>query len=373
MCDISKKHMGNEMNKITKGILLCFFIFSQNSYAADECKDILSNGIWEYKSTQNINEQTSSFLTWFCSKTFKSEKEAHDAKASIGIPIEDLPIQLSGGYKKENWSDYRNEMCSLSAGSYKHLDEFKSFAKTASESITNAWEKCMSCSALSGWLANTQDPNTFSLNVKYRAAIGSSNFIFDKISFQPSKLKCNPALSSFSGRQFQNSATSLCTRNKIEDDVTIQPIIKDATDPIPPLSIKGYKPLPPEVKLLHSWIDEANGLMWQNMSNEHDIKQYDARTYCQDLNHNNNNNDGFTDWRLPTSADFASTFASAQVNATLIKRGCSNFWTDTNGVYRDFGKHKDDGLTTPEEVKPPDPEAKQCFRALCVRDIKNPH
>jgi hypothetical protein len=202
-------------------VFLMVAVLRVETAAQDRCKEILSDGVWQYQSSTNSTQQTASFLNWFCSKTYSSYNQARDAGLSIGIPVDGLPLEIGGKYRDSQWSEYRNEMCRLDSGQYAYSSQFSVFARQASEAIVKAWEACINRTGTQAWIATTDDPNAFALQIRRRVDIGTPKFTVNQISVTSGRLQCTPTLSSAAGKTYQGSTSFLCQRTDRKQAFTI--------------------------------------------------------------------------------------------------------------------------------------------------------
>lgn len=226
-------------------ILSAAVLNATSAKGQDTCGEILKNGIWEYKSTTSSDMQASSFLTWFCTKEFKSFQEARDAAVGLTLPIEGIPVSLNGKYRDSQWEEYRNEACSMSSGTYDHLSEFTSFASSASVAVVKAWESCITRIGTFAWLATTPNPKAFALQIRRNTDLGAPTFTVQQVSVTSGSLNCSPSLKSAKNKKFTGSASFLCERADATVGFTLLPIVKNLTPPFGPLTVPAYVPLPP--------------------------------------------------------------------------------------------------------------------------------
>ena len=168
--------------RVATWALAVVFTHSTITVAQDSCEGILKDGIWEYEQNAGSVKQTSSFLNWFCSKTYSNYKEAREAGLKLGIVYEGIPIEIGGNYSESQWSEFRNETCRYESGGYIHAQEFTEFARRASKDIVKAWENCTTAFGTRAWIVTTENPNAFALQLRRRADQGPSNFTVAQIS-----------------------------------------------------------------------------------------------------------------------------------------------------------------------------------------------
>lgn len=236
------RYLSRAFHNLPKVLMLGAAI--QCAYGQDPCDAILANGIWDYQNTQSSDAQTSSFLSWFCSRTFSSYQEASNASVSLGIPLPELPLQIGGTSRDTKWSQYSNEMCRLSEGQFAHIADFNSFVRTASTAITAAWSQCMNATGTKAWIQTTQDPKAFSFQINRTTEEGLSKFKVLEIA-SVGDVSCKPSLDSAKNRTYTGSTGFLCLRPHPEDTVTLQAFVVGVPKPLPALSVKGILPAPP--------------------------------------------------------------------------------------------------------------------------------
>jgi hypothetical protein len=79
---------------------------------AQDCSQLLANGIYDIRSNQSNLETAASFSQWFCDQHFSSQNAAQSFGASIGLPFRDLPIKLGFDSSTEGWSSWYSSYCS---------------------------------------------------------------------------------------------------------------------------------------------------------------------------------------------------------------------------------------------------------------------
>jgi hypothetical protein len=172
----------------------CLLVVPGLMHAQDPCPGILRNGVWEYQSSQGSDNQTSSFLSWFCSKDFKSSKEASESGGALGIPIGDIPVSLSGYTRDTQWSEYRNEACSTSSAKYNHLSDFSNFTSKASTAVVSAWLGCVNREGVKAYLTTSSDLKAFTITIQRTTSLGKPEFTLSQIAVTSGKLVCSPTL-----------------------------------------------------------------------------------------------------------------------------------------------------------------------------------
>lgn len=190
--------------------------------AQDRCSAILQDGVWEFRNTSDYNRQTSSFLNWFCSQQFENFQSAKEAGGKIGIPIEGVPVEISGFNREKNWKQYSQAACSLQSGNYQHVSSFSSAARQASSVLADAWAKCIAAPGFYATLIYVDDPEVFTLQLNYTGLDAADKATVTSLLATPSGVQCHPAITAEkpttigSGKEH----TFLCTRPK-ERPVTV--------------------------------------------------------------------------------------------------------------------------------------------------------
>lgn len=158
-------------DKMTLNRIVCaigFVVVTSSAYAqGDQCKDILSQGIWDKSETTSAEATDQSFMDWFCTKSFSSETEAKSFAGSVSVPIGEVPVDFFGEYDSSKWNQYYSEACRKSEGKYKHSASFRSFKQKANAAIVGAWSKCMERQGLNTWLETTANPNKIRFQARY--------------------------------------------------------------------------------------------------------------------------------------------------------------------------------------------------------------
>jgi hypothetical protein len=213
---------------------------------AQGCDSILQHGIWEEHAAAGNLRQVRSYLHWACSKELSSYNSDTEAAASLGIPVEGLPLEFGGDYKRSEWKDYSKEMCRYTKDGFAHEQEFTESSKRASEAIANAWSNCINADLFRAWIQYSEDPTIFSVEMRNRSANGNNVLTIQEpdgwVVTSKKPVTCAPDLAN-RGRTIKNgSLTVTCTRDP-HDTVTVTINSLPAKSPQGALTVKAM-PVP---------------------------------------------------------------------------------------------------------------------------------
>jgi hypothetical protein len=135
------------------------------------CRQILSDGIWDIRSGSSTANYQRSFVNWFCSQNFSSETSFKEKGGSLKIPIEELPVEVSGASKSKDWKSYYSSACSLQDEFISQLNKSSFFSKTANGEVIKAWESCVGSSNLGLKMTyrTTSTPSVFQVTLSYKS------------------------------------------------------------------------------------------------------------------------------------------------------------------------------------------------------------
>jgi len=91
----------------TAAYLLGSFSITQ----AQECSQLLSQGIYDIRSSASDLNTASSFSQWFCDKKFSSSDQANEFGASLGFPFKGVPVKLGFNSSSQSWSEWYSSFC----------------------------------------------------------------------------------------------------------------------------------------------------------------------------------------------------------------------------------------------------------------------
>lgn len=191
-------------------------VFTTSIVGATECDLLLRGGIFNVSSLNSDISSTDSFLNWFCDNSASSSSSGSDfnAFAKAIIPAE-VPIPLEGrlGFSHSQSAQASRRFCSSVSRENSSRQIVRSYLKTASLAILDAFNKCVSSRGFHVWLEYAAAPNKFTLMAKH--VVDGSEALATINNFVPGgNVSCKP---SFTTSNFQlggpnNNFRSLCTR-----------------------------------------------------------------------------------------------------------------------------------------------------------------
>jgi hypothetical protein len=111
--------------------------------AEDHCDAILASGIWDRDDVASATLRTKEVQKTLCASSASTNTDAKNAALSIGVPIEDIPVQIGGSYSGTNSSTSNAQFCGSDAVNVLQRDDFTHLIRRASPLITAAWTTCI--------------------------------------------------------------------------------------------------------------------------------------------------------------------------------------------------------------------------------------
>jgi hypothetical protein len=124
-------------------LVLVLFLVPQRALSQTDCGQILEHGVFNVTSTDSLQIKTKTFINWLSQSSFDSYQKAVDTGGALGIPIEGIPIQVSGFFKASDWHNYQASLQKLDFSDEKNLDAFKQVVIAADQGIVAAWTTCV--------------------------------------------------------------------------------------------------------------------------------------------------------------------------------------------------------------------------------------
>jgi len=147
--------------------LLSAVVVTTVSANAQECSQILSQGIYDIRSSANDLNTASSFSQWFCDKKFSSSQQANDFGASLAFPFKGIPVKLGFDSNSQRWSEWYSSFC----GSVQHdqslQNRVREHVQTVNPQIVQAFNSCLELDGLHVWLERTYDPKRFRFAARF--------------------------------------------------------------------------------------------------------------------------------------------------------------------------------------------------------------
>lgn len=204
---------------------------------ADECKDILANGVWAETSTTTNSQTDQSFMNWAC------RKDASGHPTNLGYSYSDSDYG-SSSISLSHDDTSSEQACQYSQGQYKNANFFRNFQQKEGARIIGAWDTCMNGKGeIRTSLRTTFDPKVFYIEANYSDIRVNSPQFNAKVQANPEgQVKCDNAAVTFPGR-----VQIRCVRNNENTPVDVA-IVPDATkinqQPPPVFYDKAFKPAP---------------------------------------------------------------------------------------------------------------------------------
>lgn len=136
-------------------------------YAQAQCKDILGQGIYDYRDTGIIISTSNSFINWY--KHFQSSSTFLNKMKEIEVDIPIDKITIGGGYSDDVTESEKFEqlIARYLSGSNNAKYELSEVIKSINPTIVDAWQKCINRSGVHIWIEFSESPDEFILAAKY--------------------------------------------------------------------------------------------------------------------------------------------------------------------------------------------------------------
>jgi len=143
---------------------------------AQECSQLLSQGIYDISSSASELSTASSFSSWFCDKHFSSAREADNFGASLGVPFEGIPIKFGFNADSQDWSVWYSSFCSRVQQDQSLQSKVRDYVQTVNPQIIQAYTTCIEQDGLHVWLERTYDPKIFKFAARFKTPNETSLF-----------------------------------------------------------------------------------------------------------------------------------------------------------------------------------------------------
>ena len=141
-------------------------------------------GQWE-------GEQCAWALT-FAKRNIKPKAPLTKQTGKLGIPIDEIPVALSGSTKSgDTKTSYTNFCSSINSGNFETSKSFE-WAKTASATLATAWTHCMDANGFQASIESGANPEEFRLVARFRPT-GEQTTVKAWFTFSPNSVShCGP-------------------------------------------------------------------------------------------------------------------------------------------------------------------------------------
>lgn len=115
---------------------------SSSSLFADDCRDILEQGIRNTYTSLKTNNFSSSFKEGFCSNSLQAVKNSSGGGLSIGFPVDGVPVDIGGNYNESSANSLKQDACKNGSGNVSDDKYELLLTSIADPSIVSAWAQC---------------------------------------------------------------------------------------------------------------------------------------------------------------------------------------------------------------------------------------
>jgi hypothetical protein len=206
------------MRRRSSSLLLALVTFSHfaAAQAADRCRDILKQGIFNQFKTLNQGNYSSRLKDAMCQSSNSSSGNSTGGGLSVGIPIDGVPVKFGGDYDQKHVDELKQNYCRQTSSSLDSGDLQWIMQQIASQEVVAAWSHCMGnfakSSGLTGAIDNVNGPQ-FNFKVSWSAAFGVNEATVS--SFAVRGATCDPVILTTGTKITTDGIAQPCTRTGI--------------------------------------------------------------------------------------------------------------------------------------------------------------
>src|SRR5437660_713408 len=103
------------------------------SVRADDCSALLKDGIFDTRSSLNIQDRARSYANWFCSLKFSESSQADSFGADLAFPFQGVPVKLGFNSATQSWNQWYSSFCQDVRENFSEHTRVEEFVRTASQ------------------------------------------------------------------------------------------------------------------------------------------------------------------------------------------------------------------------------------------------
>lgn len=175
-------------------ILCTLLVGALRPTRGDDCSNLLKDGIFDTRSSLNIQDRARSYANWFCSLNFSEASQADSFGGELSFPFKGIPVKFGFNSANQNFSQWYSSFCKDVHESFTEHTMVEEHVRTASKDILQAFTKCTTSDGFHVWLeygAATQ-VKKFTLAATFRSPNPEkipyatiSNFVADAVKCVP--------------------------------------------------------------------------------------------------------------------------------------------------------------------------------------------
>jgi hypothetical protein len=123
--------------------LTSLFPGSVRAQNADQCRDVLQDGIRDQYSVTSSANMKSAFKNGFCNSTSNSSGSSTGAGLGVSVPLADAILGIKGNYSQDQQQAMKNKYCGNSSSDLSNDDYESMMKRVASVAVIQAWAQCM--------------------------------------------------------------------------------------------------------------------------------------------------------------------------------------------------------------------------------------
>jgi hypothetical protein len=136
-------------------LVVCAFIGCTTGLAqtenCKECRHVLQ-GLFNDTSIMSKQQNHDDFNRYLCTTDFGTHEEAQSYGMKVGMPVYDVPLQISGQFDKSQKDNWKKTHCEATAASSTSATSLVMFVRKVSPEIAKQWLECVKavCAPQSG-------------------------------------------------------------------------------------------------------------------------------------------------------------------------------------------------------------------------------
>ena len=138
---------------------------------ADDCSQLLKDGIFDTRSSLNVQDRARSYANWFCSMNFSEASQADSFGAELAFPFKGIPIKFGFNSSNQSFSQWYSSFCQDVRETFSEHILVEDHVRTASKDVLDAFTKCTTTDGFHVWLEyspNVQQIRKFTLAATFR-------------------------------------------------------------------------------------------------------------------------------------------------------------------------------------------------------------
>lgn len=146
-------------------------LYAQSNALADECGDVLSDGVRDLAVISSNTQMSSDTKKWFCSDGFESLAKTKSNNDSLGVELDGDNLAFSSENATDSAWEKRKTFCASDDRSFSENQSISILKQIASKPVIEAWQACINTKFSGKKMIDVQfneiDSETFILRAKF--------------------------------------------------------------------------------------------------------------------------------------------------------------------------------------------------------------